>query len=134
MGHGQRDQFSESALSGILTKLELNPAETIQRFSLRDSYAFVDLPEDKAEAILGKLEGAEVSPGVGLFFRKATIISAPREQGAAGDEGQFAEGEGSQQEFRDDGGQGENQESGEQFGQAEGDVGSESADFANDAK
>ena len=48
---------------------------------LRENYSYVDVPEEKSEEILGKLRDIDVDGGK-VFVRKATVISAPRENRA----------------------------------------------------
>ena len=58
----------------------------MKRLSIRDSYSFVDFPEEEANVIIGKLNEAEYSNGVKFFAKAAITINAPREKGEGMDE------------------------------------------------
>ncbi len=58
-------------------------AAEVKRFISRSAYSFVDVKEELAEQIISKLETATLKNGDSLIVKKATLISAPREESAS---------------------------------------------------
>lgn len=81
LGHGKKSGFTREKLQQILEAQCGYSADTVKRFLLRENYSYVDVPEEKSEEILGKLREIDVEGGK-VFVRKATVISAPRENRA----------------------------------------------------
>ena len=91
LGHGRKGGFNREKLQQILEGQCGYTADTVKRFLLRENYSYVDVPEEKSEEILGKLRDIDMDGGK-VFVRKATVISAPRENRAPQNEMPMDEG------------------------------------------
>lgn len=79
IGHGVKDDLTEQTFAGLMQQCCNLAEDQIKRLTIRDSYSFVDLPEEIADDALDSLQGATLENGTELFFRKATTISVPRD-------------------------------------------------------
>lgn len=97
IGLGARDGFSEQQFVDLI-KGEGVDRELLKKFSLRENYAFADLPEEQSAKVLEALKDRDVG-GKKMFIAKAvtltTTVELPQEEGAA----EFTEGGG---EFSED--------------------------------
>ena len=85
LGHGKTQGFSEAELAKLTEAACGLGADQLKRFSLRDYYSFVDIAEEQAEAVLSGLQSAKREDGTAVFARKATVLTATREQSDDGD-------------------------------------------------
>ncbi|MCB0336982.1 MAG: DEAD/DEAH box helicase [Bdellovibrionales bacterium] len=89
LGHGTASSFSEETLSELIKECsDASVEEAIKRFSIREHYSFVDIPEEIAESVLETLKTASLADGAELFFRKATSITVPRDENASDEDAQ----------------------------------------------
>lgn len=101
IGRGASHGFSQDAFADMLKEKCDLPADTIKRFSRRENYTFVDIPEEVSADVIEKL-GATTTEGTPFVVQKAITISAPREE----QEGQEPRQRDDQREGDDAGGEG----------------------------
>lgn len=81
IGHGSEDKFDEAALASIVKEAAPELAsDELKRVNLRDHYGFVDVLEEHAQTLADSIDGAKLANGDDLVMKRATIISAPREE------------------------------------------------------
>lgn len=80
VGHGSKAGFSEESFTKLLSENCANLTVSPERFSLRELYAFVDIPEEQAEQVLEALQGTKLENGDELILHEATKITAPRSE------------------------------------------------------
>lgn len=80
LGLGSDQGLSEQKILDLVAAIPEMGADKLQRFILREHYAFADFPEEVSDAILTGLENAELPGGNKLLALKATTINAKAQE------------------------------------------------------
>lgn len=77
LGLGQTDGLSPDKLNELVGQAGF-PADTVKRSTLRDSYSFVDVPEEQADEFIEKIQSVNWPGQDQILIKKATFINVAR--------------------------------------------------------